>query len=398
MRHIARRAAGVTGSVTLAIDAKAKEMKKNGIDVVGFGAGEPDFNTPKHIIDAAKAAMDAGQTRYTPAAGTLALRQCIAEKLKRRNNLDYKPTQIIVSNGAKHSLHNAFCAILEEGDEVIVPTPYWVSYPELIQMAGGVPVFVEGKAENGFNLKPEEIEKAITEKTQALVLNTPSNPCGNVYSEAELRAIADIAVKHDIYVIADEIYEDLIYGIEPAPSIASFNDAIKERTIVINGVSKTYAMTGWRIGYLACEERLAKVIANWQSHATSNPNSIAQAAAQAAIEGDQSCVCEMVKEFGRRREEMIRRIDKMPGVSCVASKGAFYIMMDISQLYGKKYEDTRIDDCETFASVLLEKFAVAVVPGSGFGAPNYVRMSYALGFETMVKGLERIEDFIGRLE
>lgn len=397
MYLLSKRAAQVAGSMTLAIDAKAKEMKQQGVDVVSFGAGEPDFDTPLPIRQAAVRAMDQGQTRYTPARGTLALRQAICDKLKRRNGLTYTPNQIVVTNGAKQALHDAFCTILEEDDEVILQTPCWVSYPELIRMAGGVPVLVERKQEDGFAIDMAAVESAITEKTRAIVVNSPDNPCGGVYTAEELRQLAELAIKHDLIVVSDEIYEEFIYEGEKPPSMAAALPGMQERTVLINGVSKTYAMTGWRIGYMACPAELAQAITNWQSHATGNPNSIAQAAALEAISGPQDCVTEMVAEFKRRRDAMVRLIEAIPNLHCNVPKGAFYVMADVSQTFGKKSGDALITDSMSFAEALLAQKAVAVVPGAAFFADDMIRLSYALSMEDLQKGLARLKEFVERL-
>lgn len=390
---ISVKAAGISPSPTLAIDSKFKEMKANGEDVVGFGAGEPDFDTPQHIKDAAVAAINAGFTKYTPAAGTLALRKAVADKFLRDNGLSYKPQNIVVSNGAKHSLVNAFTAICNPGDEVLLPAPCWVSYPEMIKLADGVPVIINTDEEHDFKVTVANLEAALTPKTKALVLNSPSNPTGMVYTKEELESIADFAVKHNIYVISDEIYEKLIYEGEHV-SIASFNDKIKDLTIVINGVSKTYAMTGWRIGFAAANDAIAKAMANIQSHAASNPNSIAQAAAVAALDGSQEEVERMKRHFMRRRDFMVEEINKIDGVSCKMPHGAFYIMMNISKLSGRELYGKTIENADDFAELFLEKARVAVVPGTGFGAPQYVRWSYATSMDNIVEGLERLKKFL----
>lgn len=390
---LSNKAKGISPSPTLAIDAKFKEMKANGEDVVGFGCGEPDFDTPKHIKDAAIAAINAGMTKYTPAAGTLDLRKAVAKKFKDENGLDYAPTDIVISNGAKHSLVNAFMAILNPGDEVIVPAPFWVSYPEMIKIADGVPVILNTKEENDFKASVEDFEKALSQKTKAIVLNSPSNPTGMVYTEEELRKIADFAVKHNVYVISDEIYEHLIYEGKHV-SIASFNEKIKALTIVINGVSKTYAMTGWRIGYAAAAPEIAKIMSNIQSHASSNPNSIAQAATIAALEGGMAEVEMMKKHFVERRDYMIETINSIDGVSCKKPQGAFYIMMSIKGLIGKEFYGKIINNSNDFANLFLEKAKVAVVPGNGFGADEYVRWSYATSMENIKEGLVRLKKLL----
>lgn len=384
----------INPSSTLAIDSKFKQMKAEGMDVVGFGAGEPDFETPKHIKDAAIAAIIGNQTRYTPASGTLELKKAICEKFKRDNNLDYKPTQIVVSNGAKHSLVNAFGAILNPGDEVIVPAPFWVSYPEMIKYNDGVPVVINTTEENNFKFTAEDFKSAITPKTKAIVLNSPSNPTGMMYTEDELRAIADVAVQNNIFVISDEIYEHLLYDGHKHISIASFNDEIKDLTIVVNGVSKTYAMTGWRIGFTASNEKIAKMMGNVQSHTTSNPNSIAQAATIAALNGPADELEVMKKAFDERRKYMVERINAIEGVSCKMPMGAFYVMMNISALLGKTIAGKVINSADDFAELFLEKSLVAVVPGTGFCAPEFVRWSYATSMENIKEGLDRLEKFL----
>ena len=398
MIKISKLCSAVTGSITLEIDAKAKEMKAQGLDVVGFGAGEPDFDTPVHIREAAKAAMDHGMTRYTPASGMPELKKAIALKLKRDNNLDYLPQQIVISNGAKHSLFNVFQAILSEGDEVIVPGPYWVSYPELVSMSGGVPVKVVGDEANNFKLTAAQIEAAITDKTVAIVLNSPNNPNGFVYTREELQAIGDLAVKYDLAIVSDEIYEYLVYDGAEHISIASLSEEIKEHTIVVNGMSKAYAMTGWRIGYVAAPIHLAKAMTNYQSHSTSNPNSIAQCAAIAALNGPDDEIKIMVAEFDRRRQRIVGLINEIPGLSCVPPKGAFYVMMNLSGIIGKKLNGVPVTGSMSFTQMLLEDSQVAVVPGIGFGADNYVRLSYATNMTNIEKGLARIKAFVEKLE
>lgn len=387
------KAKGISSSPTLAIDAKFKEMKANGEDVVGFGCGEPDFDTPQHIKDAAIAAINNGMTKYTPAAGTLELRKAVAKKFKEENGLDYAPTDIVVSNGAKHSLVNAFMAILNPGDEVIIPGPFWVSYPEMVKIADGTPVIVDTAEENEFKVKPCDLQKALTDKTKAIVINSPSNPTGMVYTKEELKEIADFAVENDLYVVSDEIYEHLIYEGEHI-SIASFNEEIKKRTIVINGVSKTYAMTGWRIGFAAAAPEIAKIMANLQSHASSNPNSIAQAAAVAALTGPKNEIERMRRHFLKRRNYMVEAINEIDGVSCKNPHGAFYIMMNIKSLMGTTMYGKVINTSDEFADLFLEKEKVAVVPGSGFGADGYVRWSYATSMDNIVEGIQRLKNFL----
>ncbi|MBQ4528134.1 MAG: pyridoxal phosphate-dependent aminotransferase [Clostridia bacterium] len=384
----------IAPSPTLAIDAKFKQMKADGLDVVGFGAGEPDFDTPAHIKQAAIDAIMAGKTKYTPASGTIALKQAICDKFLQDNGLEYTPANIVVSNGAKHSLINAFGAILNPGDEVIIPAPFWVSYPEMVKYNDGVPVILETKEENQFKFSPEQLENAITPKTKALVLNSPCNPTGMVYEEDELRAVADIAVKHGIYVISDEIYEHLIYGGKVHKSIASFNDSIKDLTIIINGVSKTYAMTGWRIGFTASNATIAKLMSNVQSHTTSNPNSIAQEATIAALKGPKDELTKMIAMFDERRKYMVERINAIDGVSCTSPNGAFYVMMNIEKLIGKSINGKTITNADDFSEIFLSEQLVAVVSGVGFDAPNYVRWSYATSKENIKEGIDRLEKLL----
>ncbi len=384
----------ISPSPTLSIDAKYKEMKAEGIDVVGFGAGEPDFDTPDHIKEAAIQAIRDGQTKYTPAAGTLALRKAISDKFKKDNGLDYAPSQIVVSNGAKHSLANAFAAILNPGDEVIIPAPFWVSYPELVKIYDGIPVFIYTDETHHFKITPEQLENAITDKTKALILNSPCNPTGMLYTGEELKALADVAVRHNLIIVADEIYEKLVYDGQKHVSIASFGEEIKDHTITINGVSKSYAMTGWRIGYAAANDKIAKIMANIQSHASSNPNTIAQIATIAALTGPQDDVEMMRGVFEERRAYMVNRINKIDGVSCIMPHGAFYIMMNIKDLFGKTLYGKTVNSSDEFAELLLEKAKVAVVPGKGFGAEGYVRWSYATSMENIEKGLDRLEEFL----
>ena len=391
---ISKKALAVSPSSTLAIDSKFKAMKAEGIDVVGFGTGEPDFDTPENIKNAAKAALDRGFTKYTPASGTPELKKAICNKLLRDNGLEYEPSQIVVSNGAKHSLMNVFTAICDPGDEIIVPGPFWVSYTEMIRLADGVPVVVSTTEESGFKLNARDFEKAITPRTRGVVVNSPSNPNGMVYSKEDLKSIADVALRHGLYIISDEVYEHLVYDGHTHTSIASFGPEYKEATIVVNAVSKTYAMTGWRIGYTACSEPLAKAMANIQSHSTSNPNSIAQAAATEALNGDLSAVMAMKEAFIKRRDYMYKRINAMPGVSCTLPEGAFYIMMNISKLKGQTFYGKKIETSDDFADILLEKALVAVVPCSGFGDDNFIRWSYATSMESIEKGMDRLEKLL----
>ncbi len=391
---LSNKSLSISPSSTLAIDAKAKKMKSEGIDVIGFGAGEPDFDTPVHIKEAAIKAINEGFTKYTPASGTLELKEAVCRKFKSDNGLLYKPSNIVISNGAKHSLVNAFQAICNPGDEVIIPAPFWVSYPEMVKLAEGVPVIINTTEEEGFKFTIDRLRKAITDKTKAIVMNSPNNPTGMVYSEEELKAIADLAVEKEIFIVSDEIYEKLIYDGYKHVSIASFNDDIKELTIVVNGASKSYSMTGWRIGYTASNDVIAKIMGNVQSHATSNPNSIAQKAALAALEGPQDLVSEMVTEFIKRRDYMVERINSIKGLSCIKPNGAFYVMMNISKLIGTQIGGVTIKGSDDFANLLLEKANVALVPGSGFGTDIHVRLSYATSLKNITEGLNRIENFL----
>lgn len=387
MSRLASRASCISSSVTLDITAKAKKMKAEGIDVVGFGAGEPDFDTPAHIKSAAIKAINEGFTKYTPSSGTLELRQAIAEKFKKDNNLDYKPSQIVVSSGAKHSLNNIFQAICNSGDEVLIPAPYWLSYPEMVKMAEAVPVIIETSQANSFKLTEKDLEKKITPKTRALILNSPSNPTGCVYSRKELEFIAKTAIKHKIFVISDEIYEKLVYDNKDYVSIASLGKEIYDLTITVNGVSKSYAMTGWRIGYAAGPADIMEAISNIQSHATSNPASISQKATQAALTQEQTCVNDMRSEFQKRRDFMVSRIQKMSKISCVKPEGAFYVFCDISKLG---------IDSVTMATRLLDEAKVAVIPGEPFGANDFIRLSFATSMDNIKKGLDRIEEWVAK--
>ena len=395
--QISNRCRSISPSPTLVIDSKAKAMKKKGIDVVGFGAGEPDFDTPEYIRNAAKAALDKGMTRYTPSSGTLELRTAICEKLKRDNGLEYEPDQIVVSNGAKHSLFNICQTILDPGDEVIIPEPFWVSYPELVQIAGGVPVMVHGHEENDFLVSADDMKPYITPRTKAIILNSPNNPNGCVWPREMLEDIARLAVENQLFVISDEIYEKLVYDGEKHVSIASLGEEIKAQTFVVNGFSKAYAMTGWRLGYCAGPTNVMKAVGALQSHATSNPNSIAQYAGYDALSGGDDIIAAMVAEFGRRRKHIVSRINAIPGLSCRMPKGAFYVMMNISELIGAAYGDKVIRSSTDFAELLLENAKVAVVPGLGFGSDMHVRLSYATSMENIDRGLDRIAQFVGSL-
>ena len=390
---LSKKAKQISPSLTLAITAKAKKMRSEGIDVIGFGAGEPDFNTPKNIQDAAIRAIQEGMTRYTAASGIVELKEAIIEKFKNENSLNYIPSQIVVSTGAKQSLANAFQAILNPGDEVLIGAPYWVSYPELIKLADGEPIYVETEEINEFKLTIESLNVALSSKTKGIVLNSPSNPTGTVYSREELLKIADFAKLHNLIIISDEIYEKLLYGSIGHTSIASLSEDAYNRTIVINGVSKAYAMTGWRIGYAAASKEVSSLMSNIQSHTTSNPNSIAQYASVEALKGDQDDVRKMVDQFKLRRDYMVERINTINNLSCIKPEGAFYVMVNISGVLNKSIEWTVIKDSLTFSELLLISEKVAVIPGIAFGADNFIRLSYATSMENIKNGLDRIERF-----
>lgn len=394
MKPVSKIAEAVRASTTLAVDSLAKQMKADGLDVVGFGTGEPDFNTPDNINMAGIRAICDGKTKYTPAAGIIPLRKAIAQRLKEDCGVDYDYTQIVVASGAKHSVYIALAAITNPGDEIIIPAPFWVSYYEMVRMVGGTPVIVEAGEEQNFKITAQQLEAAITDKTKCLMLNNPSNPTGMIYSAEELRAIADVCVKHDLYILADEIYYQLIYdGIE-FTSIASLGEEVKERTLLINGVSKSYAMTGWRVGYCAANKTLAKIMSNFLSHSTGAPSTISQWASVEALTGPQEGIEAMRLAFLERRDYIVKRINSIPGVSCIVPNGAFYVMMNIEQLIGKTLGGKLIGNDDDFAVALLEKALVAVVPCSGFGMKNFVRWSYAASMENIEKGLDRLEKFV----
>ena len=394
---LSRKAAQVKPSSTLAITAKAKELKAEGIDVVGFGAGEPDFNTPENINEAAIAAIKSGFTKYTPASGIAELKKAVSRKFEEFNGLHYGTDQIVICNGGKHSLTNIFQAIMNPGDEVIIPAPYWLTYPEIVKLCDGVPVYVYGTKDFGYKVTARQIENVVTDKTKAVILNTPNNPTGMVYSEGELRAIADVAVKKDIYVVADEMYENLIYGDKKHVSIASLGEEIYKRTITCSGLSKSYSMTGWRIGYTGSSVEIAKLMGSIQSHQTSNPNSIAQKAALEALRGPQDAVTAMREEFDQRRKYMYERVSQMPLVDALEPEGAFYTFVDFTDVLEKSYKGVRIGTASRVAEILIEDYKVAVVPCQDFGFDNFVRLSYAISMENIKKGLDRIEEFVSSL-
>lgn len=386
--------------MTLAISAKANELKAAGVKVINFGVGEPDFNTPEHICKAAKDALDKGYTKYVAAAGLPALKKAVAKKLKTENGLDYDPSQIIISNGAKHSIFNAVFATINPGDEVLIPKPYWLTYPEVVKSCGGVPEYIYATPRHGYKITAAQVEAAIRPQTKMLIFNSPCNPTGAVYSEEEIRAIAEVCVRHNIVVLADEIYEKLIYGGETHFSIAQCSPEMKDLTIVINGVSKSYAMTGWRLGYLACPANVAKAIASFQSHSTSNVNTMTQYAALAAIEGDDKPMKDMIEAFGRRRKAMLEKLDQMKSLNLdyVTPDGAFYVMLLCDKLYGKSYNGKKIHGSMDVADMLLDYKQVALTPGVCFGDDDAVRLSYALSTKDMLEGLDRIAQFAAEVK
>ncbi|HET6418525.1 MAG TPA: pyridoxal phosphate-dependent aminotransferase [Geobacteraceae bacterium] len=394
---LADRVNKIQPSPTLAIDAKAKALKAQGIDIVGFGAGEPDFDTPDNIKEAAKKAIDAGFTRYTPVGGIDELKDAIIAKLKKDNGLEYTRTEISVACGAKHSLYNISQALIQQGDEVVIPAPYWVSYPDQVLLAGGNPVFIDTDESTSFKITPEKLERAITKNTKALILNSPCNPTGATYTEAELQAIGEVCLKHDFTIISDDIYERLLYDNLSFSNIATATPALKDRVIVVNGVSKTYAMTGWRIGYAAGPAEIIAAMTKMQSQSTSNPASIAQKAAVEALTGSQEAVAKMVVEFEKRRTYIVERLNTIPGISCFRSCGAFYAFPNVSGVYGKSFEGSAISNSTEFAAYLLDRAKVALVPGIAFGADNYVRLSYATGMDNIKEGLDRIEAAVLKL-
>ncbi len=394
MKNISARASAVHESTTLAVSALANQLKAEGKDVISFGTGEPDFDTPEHIKAAAIKAINEGKTKYTPAAGLPALRQAICQRLLEDTGVSYEPKQIVVASGAKHSIYVALCCLLNPGDEVIVPTPYWVTYTEAVGMAGGVPIILETTDAEGFKLSPEKLEAAITPNTKVMILNNPSNPTGMCYDAEELRAVCEVCARHDLWIISDEVYYKLLYDGRTFTSVAALSEDIKARTIIVNGVSKSYAMTGWRIGYTACEPGLAKVMTNFLSHATSAPSTISQYAAIEALTASQDTVEEMRKVFEERRNYMASRMNAIEGVSCLVPEGAFYIMMNMKELIGRTLGGKLIKDGDDFAMAFLAEKNVALVPCSGFGAPYFLRWTYAASMEDIKEGLDRLEAFL----
>lgn len=395
---LSSRARAIKPSPTLAIDAKAKALKAQGVDVIGFGVGEPDFDTPRNIKDAAIRAIENGFTKYCPVGGTDDLKDAIIEKLKKDNGLSYERDEIIVSCGAKHSLYNIAMTVLEKGDEVIIPAPYWVSYPDIVALADATPVIVNTTERNGFKMTAEEFKKAVTPNTKAVVINSPSNPTGSSYGRKELEAIAEIAVEKKILIISDDIYEKLVYDGFEFISIASLGKEVKDITIVVNGVSKAYAMTGWRIGYAAGPKGIVTAMANIQSQSTSNPTSIAMKASAEALIGPQDAVSAMVKEFDKRRVCMVERLNSIKGITCLRPNGAFYAFPNITSLLGRNFNGKILENSSDVASFLLDEVKVALVPGSAFGAEGYMRLSYAASMDKIKEGLDRIEKAVGLLK
>ena len=397
MKPLSTLAEAVHASSTMAIDSMYKNMKAQGIDVVGFGAGEPDFPTPDNIKEACLRALAENKTKYTAASGIIELKQAVCQRMKEDCGLDYTPSQVLIASGAKHNVYLTVRALVNPGDEVVIPAPYWVSYSEIVRMCGGIPVIAQTREEDEFKLTPQELDEAITDNTKCVLFNSPSNPTGMMYTREELRALADVCIARDVYIIADEIYYKLVYDGREFVSIAALGEDVKERTILINGVSKSYAMTGWRIGYSLAPEHITKVMSNYVSHSTAAPSTLSQWAAVEALTGPQDTVETMRQAFEARRNYMVERINSMELVSCLKPEGAFYIMMNIRKVLGKKCGDVVIDSSDTFASQLLEKGLVAVVPGSGFDAPEYVRWSYATSLENIKEGMDRLEKFLAAL-
>lgn len=398
MKSLSTLAEAVHASSTMAIDSMYKNMKAQGIDVVGFGAGEPDFPTPDNIKEACIRALAENKTKYTAASGIIELKKAVCHRMEEDCGVHYAPNQVVIASGAKHIVYLAVRALVNPGDEVVIPGPYWVSYSEIVRMCGGIPVIAHTREEDAFKLTPEELDAAITENTKCVMFNSPSNPTGMMYTRQELQELAEVCVRRDVYILADEIYYKLVYDGREFVSIASLGEAVKERTILINGVSKSYAMTGWRIGYSLGPEHITKVMSNYVSHSTAAPSTLSQWAAVEALSGPQDTVETMRQAFEQRRNYMVERVNSMELVSCLKPEGAFYIMMNIRKVIGKKIGGVVIDNCDTFASQLLEKGLVAVVPGSGFEAPDFVRWSYATSMENIKEGMDRLEKFLGALE
>lgn len=398
MKAISKIAASVSPSATLAVNALAKKMRAEGKDVIGFGTGEPDFATPDRISYAGIRAICEGQTKYTPAAGIVSLRKAVCKRLQEDYGLEYDETQVVIASGAKHSVYLALAVLVDPGDEVILPAPYWISYSEMIRLVGGVPVIVTAGEDQNFKITAEQLEAAVTEKTKAVMINNPSNPTGSIYTKEELQALADVCVKHDLFIIADEIYDKLIYDGASFTSIPTLGEDIKAHTILINGVSKTYSMTGWRVGYSVAEKSIASAMASYVSHSTGAPATMAQFAAQEALEGPQDEVEAMRRVFEQRRNYLVSRMNAMDGVSCLTPNGAFYVMMNLEQLFGKTIDGEVIATADDFARLFLEKSMVAVVSCTAFGAPSFVRWSYATSMENIQKGMDRLEQFLAKVK
>jgi len=397
MSILSNRARSLKPSPTLAINAKAKSMQAQGIHVISFGAGEPDFDTPQNIKQAAKKAIDDGFTKYTPVGGTDDLKDAIIKKFQRDSGLTYKRSEIMVSCGGKHSFYNLAQAIFDQSDEVIVPAPYWVSYPPMVALANATPVIVETREKNEFKITPDELKKAVTLKTKALIINSPSNPTGSAYTKKELEKIAEIAISKNFFVISDEIYEKIVYDGFQFTSIASLSEETKKKTIIVHGVAKTYAMTGWRIGYAAAPEEIISAMNNIQSQSTSNPTSISQKASVEALIGPQNEVEKMVSAFGQRRNYIVDRLNKIPGVSCYKPVGSFYVFPNFSSYYGKSYQGKKIENSTMLADYFLDVAKVAMVPGVEFGADPFERLSYATSMEDIKEGLNRIQEALKKL-
>ena len=394
MKELSRIASAIAPSSTLAINNLYKQMKAEGKDALGFGVGEPDFNTPDNIKRAGIRAIEENQTRYTAASGTVELKEAICYRLKQDFDLDYKPSNIAVASGAKHSLYIALQCLLNPGDEVILPAPYWVSYIEMIRMCGAVPVVIESTHKEDFKITAEKLRAAITDKTKLMILNNPSNPTGMIYSREELQALADVCVENDLYIISDEIYYCLVYDNCPYTSVAALGEEVKKRTILVNGVSKAYAMTGWRIGYTAAPEEITKIMSNYVGHSTAAPCTISQVAAVEAFRGCQESVKMMHKAFEERRNYMVERMNAIPHISCLKPEGAFYVMMNLDEVFGHTIRGHVIHTAADFASAFVQEEMVATVPGEGFGANHYVRWSYATDMETIRKAMDRLENFM----
>jgi aspartate aminotransferase len=395
--RLAQRVGRVKPSATLAVTAKAQAMRAEGHDIIGFGAGEPDFDTPEPIKEAAVKALAEGFTKYTPVAGIPELKTAIAEKFAMENGLTYTAEEIVVSCGAKHSLYNLFQACFDEGDEVLIPVPYWVSYPDMAYLADATPVFVHPPHEGSFKITPEALRERITPKSRAVIINSPSNPTGAAYTEEELRALAGVAEEADIFIVSDEIYDHIVYDGFKSVSVASLSPEIKARTMVVNGHSKTFSMTGWRIGYVAGDKLVVAAISKIQSQSTSNPTSFAQRGAVEALRGPMDAVEEMVSEFSRRRNVIVERLNAMDGITCYRPQGAFYVFPDVSGLFGRKYKDKELEGSLDVSEFLLEEARVAVVPGIAFGDDRCLRLSYATSMAPIEEGLDRIEKAFANL-